>query len=98
MPIDTAAPFPVPRRGLAQLADDVRVARLEVAERRMQPVAQNSLLSARQELLRVMEIYADELIARRLPVPHQLRDDLRLLRDIRRNPGAGYGRRPPIAP
>jgi hypothetical protein len=91
MQTDTAAPVPAPRRTLAELAGDVRAARDEVAARRMSPVAQLTLLSARQELLRVMEAYSDELTARRLPVPPQLRDDLRLYRDIRRNP-SGYDR------
>ena len=98
MPNDTAASVPAPRRTLAQLASDVRSARLEVAARRVSPVEQVGLQSAREELLRVMELYSDELIARRLPVPHQLRDDLRLLRDIRRNPAIGERRRGYRAP
>ncbi|KRF26370.1 hypothetical protein [Phycicoccus sp. Soil803] len=93
MPNDTAPTVPEPRRTLAELAEDVRTARGEVAARRMSPVTQTSLLSARRELLRVMELYADELAARRLPVPHQLRDDLRLLREIRGNPGSDWHRR-----
>jgi hypothetical protein len=92
MQIDTAAPVPAPRRTLAEMAGDVRAARDEVAARRMSPVTQTSLLSARQELLRVMELYSDELTARRLPVPPQLRDDLRLYRDIRRNPSGNEWR------
>ena len=93
MPNDTAPTVPEPPRTLAELADDVRRAREEVSARRMQPVTPTSLLSARRELLRVMELYSDELIARRLPVPHQLRDDLRLLREIRGNPGSDWHRR-----
>ena len=93
MPNDSAPSVPAPRRTLAELADDVRVARAEVAEQRMSPVTQPDLLSARQELLRVMEIYSAELTARRLPIPPQLRDDLRLLRDIRRSPGTDWHRR-----
>ena len=92
MEID-AGSVPAPRRTLAEMAEDVRAARAEVAARRMCPVTQTSLLSARQELLRVMEVYSDELIARRLPVPPQLRDDLRLHRVIRRNPGSDWHRR-----
>ena len=88
-----AGSVPAPRRSLAEMAEDVRLAREEVAARRMSPVTQSSLLSARQELLRVMEVYSDELTARRLPVPPQLRDDLRLYRDIRRNPGSDWHRR-----
>jgi hypothetical protein len=92
MPNDTEPTVPTPRRTLAELAEDVRAARGEVTARRMSPVTQSSLISARQELLRVMEIYGDELVARRLPVPPQLRDELRLLRDIRRDP-SGVNRR-----
>ena len=86
MQIDAAIPVPLPRRALAELAEDVRVARAEVVARRRQPVVQPSLESARLELLRVMQVYSDELIARRLPVPPQLRDDLRLYRHLGRNP------------
>lgn len=86
MHTDTVAPVPGPRRTLAEMAGDVRAARDEVAARRMSPVTPSLLLSARQELLRVMELYSDELTARRLPVPPQLRDDLRLYRDLRRHP------------
>ena len=93
MNIDTATPVPAPRRSLAEMADDVRVAREEVAAQRISPVVQATLLSARQELLRVMQVYSDELTARRLPIPPQLRDDLRLHRDIRRNPGSDWHRR-----
>ena len=88
-----AGSVPAPPRSLAEMAEDVRLARQEVAARRMSPVTQSSLLSARQELLRVMEVYSDELTARRLPIPPQLRDDLRLHRVIRRNPGSDWHRR-----
>lgn len=98
MQIDTATPGPAPRRTLASMAEDVRAARIEVAERRMSPVTPTSLLSARQELLRVMEVYSEALTSRRLPVPPQLRDDLRLYRDIRRNPAAGERRRSGLVP
>jgi len=53
---------------------------------RAAPVIVPDLLSARQTLLDAMEAYADELVVRHLPIPHQLRDDLRLQRDIRRRP------------
>ena len=73
---------------LAELAGEVRAAREEVGARRLAPVDWPSLLSARQTLLGAMEVYARELTARRLPVPRQLRDDLRLQRGIRRQPQA----------
>jgi hypothetical protein len=79
---------------LTGLAGDVRVAREEVEARRLAPVDQPRLLSARQTLLSAMELYARELTTRRLPVPRQLRDDLRLQRHIRRQPPAsGWDRR-----
>ena len=86
MEIDTAAVTPTAKPTLAELAGDVRAAREGVHAMRAAPVFQPSLLSARQTLLCAMEAYADELTARRLPIPPQLRDDLRLHRDIRRHP------------
>jgi len=88
MEIDTAAPAPIRPPTLAELARELRAAREEVRARRVAPVVQTSLLSARQRLLRAMVVYADELTARRLPVPRQLRDDLRLQRGMRRQPQA----------
>ena len=86
MEIDTAAPTPTTPPTLAELAEDIRAARAEVRALRAAPVIVTDLLSARQTLLRAMEAYADELTVRRLPIPPQLRDDLRLQRDIRRQP------------
>jgi hypothetical protein len=83
MKIDISAPTP---STLSELAGDVRVAREEVRALRAVPVIVPDLLSARETLLRAMEAYADELTARHLPIPPQLRDDLRLQRDIRRRP------------
>jgi hypothetical protein len=77
------------RPALHRLAQDVRAARQEVNAMRAAPVSPSILLSARQSLLRAMEAYADELTTRRLPVPPQLRDDLRLQRDIRRRRYSG---------
>ena len=61
----------------------VRSARQDVRTLRSQPVDAVRLLSARAALLLSMEAYADELTARHLPVPRKLRDDLRLMRDVR---------------
>ncbi|WP_406830555.1 hypothetical protein ABEG17_16395 [Pedococcus sp. KACC 23699] len=94
METDTAALARMGPQMLVTLAMDIRLAREEVRIGRIEPVLQISLLSARQKLLRAMEVYADELTARRLPVPHQLHDELRLLRDIRRQPqGRAWHRR-----
>jgi hypothetical protein len=93
MEIDTAAPIPTRPPTLAELAGEIRVAREVVAAMRIAPVVQPLLLSARQNLLSAMEAYALELTARRLPIPPQLRDELRLQRDIRRQPtGRQVGR------
>ena len=74
---------------LHELAAAIRAARDEVLAMRAAPVVPGNLLSARQTLLRAMEAYADELTARRLPIPPQLRADLRLQRDIRRQRNSG---------
>lgn len=81
-------PNPLALPTLAELAGEVRTAREKVSAGRLAPVDWPSLLSARQTLLGAMEVYARELTARRLPVPRQLRDDLRLQRGIRRQPQA----------
>lgn len=86
MEIDTAAPAPMPPPTLAELARDIRDARAKVRAMRAAPVVPPNLLSARQTLLRAMEVYAHELSVRRLPIPPRLRDDLRLQRDIRGHP------------
>ena len=86
MGIETAGPRPAMPPRLAALARDIRIARAEVRTRRAAPVVPADLLSARQTLLSAMEAYADELAVLRLPIPPQLRDDLRLQRDIRRHP------------
>ena len=88
MAIDSATPTPTTPSTLAELAGEIRAAREKVDARRLAPVDQSSLLSARQALLGAMEVYARELTARRLPVPRQLRDDLRLQRGIQRHPQA----------
>ena len=90
---EVAAPDPSPVPTLAQMASDVRAARGQVAALRIQPVTQPSLLAARQDLLRLMEVYAGALVAKGLPIPPQLRDDLRLHRDIRRHPGSDWHQR-----
>ena len=86
MDIVSATPAPATPSRLAELAGEIRAAREEVDARRLAPVDWPSLLSARQTLLGAMELYAHELTARRLPLPRQLRDDLRLQRGIRRQP------------
>jgi hypothetical protein len=82
--VDRLVAGPPERRSLALLAEDVQVARAEVGQLRRAPVVPDRLLAARESLLRAMESYAAELGARGLPVPRQMRDDLRLQRSIQR--------------
>ena len=86
MEIDPPPSLPVVPSSLADLVGDIREARENLRVMRVAPVVQADLLSARQTLLRALEAYVDVLIARRLPVPRQLRDELRLQRGIRRHP------------
>ena len=88
MEIDPAVPAARPPRSLTELAHDVRAAATEVRTKRAPPVSERDLLSARRALLRAMEVYADELTARRLPIPRVLHDDLRLQQEIERHPNA----------
>ena len=67
---------------LSVLATDVRRARQNVLARRMAPVVWEDLVRAQRTLLRAMEAYVSELVLRRLPIPHRLRDDLRLQREL----------------
>lgn len=73
--------------GLSELATDVRRAREAVLARRVAPVVWEDLVRAQRALLRAMEAYVVELGVRRLPVPHRLRDDLRLQRELWGGPG-----------
>jgi hypothetical protein len=81
----TAPPAPLQESDrIARLMRDLQTSREQVRALRRPPVVYGRLLLARQSLLRAMEAYADELTARRLPIPTRLRDDLRLQREIRR--------------
>jgi hypothetical protein len=71
---------------LDRLLQDLRVARDHFAVMRAAPLVQSSLLTARHSLLRAMGAYAEGLTARRLPIPPRLRDEMRLLRDMRQRP------------
>ena len=77
-----SAPIPPVSRPLAGMAKDIRAAQRVVQAKRAFPVVPADLLAARQGLLNAMEDFAGELAVRRLPIPHQLRDDLRLLREV----------------
>lgn len=79
-------------RSLTDLATDVRAARQVVHARRMDPVIRQDLVLAHHSLLQTMEAYVSELTARHLPIPHRLRDELRLQRDLADRPA---GRRDP---
>lgn len=65
-------------KSLRELATDVRLARQNVLVHRLSPVNGDHLVHAQRLLLQAMRDYACELTARGLPVPHRLRDDLRL--------------------
>jgi hypothetical protein len=74
---------------LEPLMRAIQLARDDVQARRSVPGAHELLRSARHSLLTAMEAYADELTARRLPIPPKLRDELRLQRQVRRaRPGS----------
>lgn len=88
----TPAPTPTAPSTLAELAGEIRTAREDVDARRLAPVDWPRLLAARQALLGAMEVYARELTARGLPVPRQLRDDLRLQRGIGHPQATGWRR------
>ncbi|GGM89713.1 hypothetical protein GCM10009721_13790 [Terrabacter tumescens] len=68
---------------LDDLRTAVRAARSDVELLRSGKVDPALLLTARGVLLEALEIYAAELVRRRLPMPPALRDDLRLQRGIR---------------
>jgi hypothetical protein len=73
-------------RTLTELATDMRTARQHVHARRMAPATLQDLVKAQHVLLQTMEAYASELTVRHLPLPHRLRDDLRLQRQLDRQP------------
>ena len=72
------------RRGssLAFLAEHVRASQQLVREVRCGVVVRERLLAAHVSLLDALESYAAELVARRLPVPRKLHDELRLQRSL----------------
>ena len=86
MEMDSANSTPTLPLTLAELAQDVRAARVAVLAKRTAPVNEPTLLLARKTLLRALQAYTDELTARGLPIPRQLHGELRLQRDIERHP------------
>ncbi|MGH3509141.1 MAG: hypothetical protein ACRDPI_02795 [Nocardioidaceae bacterium] len=62
------------------LGKRLRDARAAVDRHRQGPVGTTHIVGARQRLLGAMEEYIAALEARGLPVPYQLRDELRLAR------------------
>jgi len=64
------------------LAVRLRDARDAVAEHRHAPVGSEAAVSSRRTMLSALEDYVDALEARNLPVPHALRDELRLHRQL----------------
>lgn len=65
-------------QSLIELATELRMARQDVLAHRLAPVNREHLVLAQRSLLRAMQNYASQLSACGLPVPHRLRDDLRL--------------------
>jgi hypothetical protein len=88
MEIDPAVSPPRLARSLTELSQDFQAAAEEVRSKRAASVSERDLHVVRRALLRAMEAYADELTARRLPIPRRLHDDLRLQREIERHPNA----------
>ena len=86
MPADTLDAQLSTGTALALLAADMRVAQEVVRELRRGPVVRDRLLAARRRLLVAMESYVAELNSQRLPIPWKLHGDLRLQRDIGRQP------------
>ncbi len=74
---------PAGDRSLTVLADRLRRARQEVKELRAAAGPGQPLIAAHLSLLTAMETYTAELVARHLPIPPRLRDELRLQRSIR---------------
>lgn len=99
MKVGPTAPRAESPRSLTELAAEVRRARHHVLARRMSPATLQDLVKAQHALLQTMEAYVTELTARHLPIPHRLRDDLRLQRDLcgspheRHDPGPQQTRR-----
>jgi hypothetical protein len=81
-------------RSLTELATEVRRAREHVLARRMAPATLQDLVKAQHALLQTMEAYVTELTVRHLPIPHRLRDDLRLQRDLCGSPHDRHGPAP----
>ena len=81
MKVNATVPYAERLKTLPELAADVRAARRIVHARRIAPVIVGDLVMARHALLQAMEAYASELATRHLPIPYQLRDDLRLARE-----------------
>lgn len=69
-------------RSLTVLADHLRCARQEVVNLRAAVGSAQPLIAAHLSLLTALERYTAELVARRLPVPPRLRDELRLERSL----------------
>ena len=82
-------------KSLTDLATDVHLAREAVRAHRFAPVVWEDLNEAQSCYLRAMEVFVRELTARHLPVPHRLRDDLRLQRHLYGGPCGRSGTPPP---
>lgn len=98
------APFPVmgPTMGvdgpdvLRDLSAAMKVALDAVRVARRAPATQLELMAARREYLATIVAYQQALTLFRLPIPHKLRDEARLLRRL--VPDAAPAARPATAP
>jgi len=76
------APDRLPGKQLSQLRRELEQARMLVADDRLARRGPFETLDARRAVLAALEAYAEALEARRLPMPHALRDELRLHRQL----------------
>ena len=69
-----------PSDSLPRLLQDLCVARTGLREER--GVARSGSTAAQEELLVALDAYASALVARGLPIPYALRDELRIYHDL----------------
>lgn len=81
MPTDSAATSSVGSDPLLVLFQEIADARAAMVVARRAPLGTPSVVEGiRTRLLHALEAYTAELVARRLPVPYGIRDDLRIQR------------------
>ena len=72
------------QRNLPDLLEDVRQARVALRQARLEvtPIQGMHTREAQQDLAKALRAYEQALTARGLPVPHALRDEMRLYRRV----------------